>query len=183
MKFIIGFLVTIGLLIFVFVLIFRGGGNNQPQKLQTKLLDYANSSVEMQMTVRGAVSADQTHKEYRITVGSSESTIEVFNGYQGNLVNSQSYPNNSAAYADFLQALQLAGYTLGNSDKKVADERGYCATGIRYVMGIKDGNKDIQRFWTTSCGGAATFKGKTNLVTGLFDRQIPDFEKIAGDAL
>ena len=183
MKFIIGFLITIGLLIFVFVLIFRGGGNDQQQKLQTKLLNYVNSSVEMQLTVRGQVSADQTHKEYRITIGNTESTIEVFDGYQGNLVSSQTYPNNGAAYAAFLQALQLAGYTLGNDDKKVADDRGYCATGTRYIMGIKDGNKDIQRYWATSCGGAATFKGKTNLVTGLFNRQIPDFEKIAGNAL
>jgi len=186
MRFIIGFLVSIGLLIFVFVLIFRGGGDSSTQNAieASKLLDYANSSsVVMQFTVEGPVSADLTHNSIRVTVGSTESTIEVFQGYQGNLTTTKSYLNNSAAYADFLQALQLSGYNLGNADKKFADERGRCATGQRYVMGIKDGNRDIQRFWSTTCGGAATFKGKAPVVKDLFVRQIPDYQQIVGNVL
>lgn len=177
MKFIIGFLVSIGLLIFVFVLIFRGGGSSTAPKAGPKLLDYANSSVVMQLTTDSPISADQTHRQTRLTVGSAESTVEVFQGYQQTLISSKSYSNNSASYADFLSALQLAGYTLGNNDKKLADERGYCATGSRYVMGIKDGNQDVQRFWSSSCGGIASFKGKTALVNDLFRRQFPGYAK------
>ncbi|HEX8182982.1 MAG TPA: hypothetical protein VF575_05280 [Candidatus Saccharimonadales bacterium] len=184
MKFIIGFLISIGLLIFVFVLIFRGGGDSADQttKQGTKLIDYANSSsAVMQFTQEGPVTADLTHNRVRITVGRDQTTIETFKGYEGPAVNSKSYANNSTAYADFLQALQLAGYTEGNSDKEFADERGRCATGQRYIMGIQDGSSEIQRFWATSCGGAATFKGKSAIVRSLFIRQVPDYNTVAGN--
>ncbi len=181
MKFIIGFLVTVGLLIFVFILIFRGGGSDAPAIETKRLIDYSNTSVVMQMTTDGPVIADQNHKQIRMTVGSTESTLELFQGYQGNLIRSRSYPNNSAAYANFLAALQTSGYDQGNADKKFADERGYCPTGNRYIMGIKDGERDIQRFWSTSCGGPATFKGKPTIVEDLFRRQFPDYDRLVFD--
>ncbi len=179
MRFIIGFLIAIGLLIFAFILIFRGGDSSKTQIQGTQMLDYTNTSVVVQLTTEGPVSADKTHKEVRITVGNNESTIETFQGYQGTLLSTRSYANNPAAYADFLRALDIVGYTKGNSDKNVADERGYCPDGRRYVMNIKDGDKDIQRFWSSSCG-TGTFKGKTASVLALFDRQIPDYETITG---
>jgi hypothetical protein len=176
MRYIIGFLITMGLLIFVFVLIFRGpsGGNNPAQNAPKKLIDYADTSIVMEFTIKGAVEADQTHDELRMTIGNNESTIEVFQGYQGNLIRTQSYANNPVAYADFLRALQLAGYNLGNPDKTLSDERGYCATGQRYIMEIKDGDHDIQRFWSSSCGIGSS-KGKVNAIQSLFIRQIPDY--------
>lgn len=178
MKFIIGFLVSIGLLIFVFILIFRGGGSDESAAKTKRLIEYANTSVVMQLTTDGPVNADQKHQQLRLTVGSTESTLEYFQGYQGTLIRSQSYANNSTAYASFLAALQTAGYDIGNKDKKFADERGYCPTGSRYIMSIKDGERDIQRFWSTSCGGPATFKGKTSVVLDLFQRQFPDYDKL-----
>lgn len=183
MRYIIGFLLAIGLLIFVFVLIFRGGGDNAAPQAQTKLIDYANSSVVMQYTVNGPVSADLTRDQIRVTIGSSESTMEVFQGYEGSLVRTRSYANNPTAYADFLAALDMAGYTLGNKDKKFADERGYCPNGNRYIMQIKDGERDIQRLWSTSCGGSSTFKGKASMIQTLFIRQIPDYSTLAGGVL
>jgi hypothetical protein len=175
MRFIIGFLVTIGLLIFVFVLIFRGGGSDSAAPAGRKLLDYANSStVAMQYTQEGPVEADQTHDEVRITVGSTQTTIEVFQGYEGNIIRSKTYPNNSAAYADFLRGLQLLGYNNGSTDKALADERGFCPAGSRYVFAIKDGSSDVQRFWTSTCGGGS-FKGKGTNVRNLFLRQVPDY--------
>ncbi|HEX8227283.1 MAG TPA: hypothetical protein VF572_05440 [Candidatus Saccharimonadales bacterium] len=182
MKFIIGFLITIGLLIFVFVLIFRGGGD-EAAPTQKQLVDYANTNVVVQMTTRGPVQADQSHKESRITVGSTETVLETFAGYQGNLMTTRSYPNNPEAYADFLRALQLNGYTNGVTDKSLADERGFCATGKRYVMSVKDGGRDIQRFWSTSCNGTATFKGKTTVIRSLFIAQVPDYNTLVDGTL
>ncbi len=185
MKFIIGFLVTIGLLVFVFVMIFRGGGDSSTQtnKEGSKLLNYANTSVEMQFTTLGPVSADLTHNSVRVTIGNTSSSIDVVQGYEGHITATKSYANNSAAYADFLQALQLAGYNLGSTDKTLADERGRCATGNRYVLGIKDGNREIQRYWSTTCGGAATSKAKPDIIKSLFVAQIPDYDEIVGDTL
>jgi hypothetical protein len=50
-------------------------------------------------------------------------------------------------------------------------------------MAIKDGNREVQRFWSTSCGGAATFKGKPAVVRELFQRQIPDYETLTSNIL
>jgi hypothetical protein len=180
MKFIIGFLIAIGLLVFVFVLIFRGGSSHTAAT-STPLIDYANTSTEMEMTIEGPVTADQNHKELQINIGDNESTIEVFQGYEQTLLQSKTYANNSTAYADFLKALQLAGFTLGNSNKALADERGYCSSGQRYVFTIEDGNDQKQRFWSSSCG-EGTFKGNTSLVNTLFQAQIPDYDTFANSA-
>ncbi len=180
MKFIIGFLVTIGLLIVVFILIFRGAShNNQTVQTVPKLIDYANSTKVVQLTKEGPVNADQTHDEVRITVSNMETAVEVFKGYNNDLVNSKTYPNNSAAYADFLAALDRAGYTKGDTTKSLADERGACSTGVRYVMGIKDGDKDIQRFWASTCGSKiGTSKGVTDTIVHLFVAQVPDYVSV-----
>jgi hypothetical protein len=183
MRFIIGFLIAIGLLIFVFVLIFRGAGNDNDAQQPVQLVEYANTGVAMEFTQVGPVLADQTHREARITVTNQESTIELFGGYQRRLLDSRSYRNNPAAYADFLRALQLAGYNLGNPDKELADDRGFCPTGRRYIMSIKDGGSDVQRYWATTCGGTQTFRGKTAVVRNLFIGQIPDYDKIVGTQL
>lgn len=177
MRFIIGTLIAIGLLIFVFVLIFRGGGDTADKPIP-KMIDYANTSTYVQFTEEGPVSADQTHRRVRITVSNQEASLEVFNGYQNDLVRSKSYTSNSAAYADLLRALDIAGYTRGVTDKELADERGYCQAGTRYIMAIRDGSRDIQRFWSSSCGNIGSFKGKTSVVRDLFHRQIPEYGQL-----
>lgn len=179
MRYIVGFLILIGLIIFVLVLIFRGAGNNgSPANQPAPMVDYANSSTVVQLTTIGPVESDQTHTESRITVGSSQATIEKFQGYQeDNTLLNRSYANNSAAYADFLRALQLAGYRLGNTDKSANDYRGYCPQGTRYVFAIQDGSNTIEQFWSSSCG-TGTFKGKTDLVVSLFRAQIPDYDNL-----
>jgi hypothetical protein len=179
MRFIIGTLIAIGLLIFVFVLILRGGGGSKQAPVH-QLIDYSNTSTFVQLTEEGPVSAEQTHRTVRITVSNQEASIETFNGYLENLVTSKTYNSNSEAYADFLRALDLAGYTKGNSDKAVADERGYCEAGTRYVMEIKDGEHQIQRYWNSSCN-VGSFKGKTSIVLELFHRQIPDYSTVGAN--
>jgi hypothetical protein len=183
MKFLIGFLVTIGLLIVVFVLIFRGAANNNETTPQTKLVDYANTSTVMQFTQKGPVQADQTFGEIRITVSDQEVAIETFQGYGGTLVTAKTYNNNTAAYADFLAALDRAGYTHGNTDKALADDRGACATGSRFIMGIKNGDEDVQRFWSSSCGKGAnpSFEGSTQIIVRLFHAQVPDYIKLTAN--
>lgn len=175
MRFLIGFIIAIGLLIIAFIAIFHHGSSTHTSTNQTSLTDYANSSVTMGLTIEGPISANQTHREIRMTVGQDSSTMDLIQGYQGQVIDSKTYNNNSTSYADFLAALQRYGFNLGVSDKSIADERGYCSGGNRYVMQITDGSHDIQRYWTSSCGGTATFKGKTANVLDLFERQFPDY--------
>jgi hypothetical protein len=75
-----------------------------------------------------------------------------------------------------LRALDLLGYTEGNDASELADERGYCPAGRRYIYAIADGSDILQRYWSTSCG-EGTFAGRTKGVRALFQAQIPDYRE------
>jgi len=174
MKYFLGFLVSVGLIVGVFILILNGFKSDSPKLKQTALVDYASTSREMQYTMQGPVSADSIHQAIRITVGRDQTTIDIIKGYNDEVVNSQNYANNESSYAEFLRALDLSGYNRGNPDPNLKDDRGFCATGQRYTMEILDGSDVKQHFWTTSCG-KGNFKGNANQVKTLFQKQIPDY--------
>lgn len=178
MKYFIAFLASIALIIFVIVLIIRGfTGNDKKADLPTPLIDYANTSVQMQYTVAGPVTADQQRKALRITVGQDQTRIEKLEGYNETISNQKTYENNLAAYSEFLRALDIAGYARGVDDASLKDERGYCPNGERYSFDIVDGGNVKQHYWSTSCGKGGNFKGKPAQVITLFQKQIPDYGK------
>jgi hypothetical protein len=115
-----------------------------------------------------------------VTVGRDANTIEVIQGYEGQVIKAKTYPNNSEAYANFLRALQLLGYTRGVDDPKLSDERGYCPSGNRYVYEIISGAADVQRYWIGTCG-VGTFKGNSQSIRSLFRKQIPDYGTFVGN--
>jgi hypothetical protein len=178
MRYVIGFLVSIGLLILVFVLIFRGGGSNQAPNVPRSLVDYANTTTIVRYTDDYPVSADQTHRQVVTTVGRDHTSFVVQSGYEGTPLKSQSYENNPTAYSNFLRALQLAGYTTSTKDNKPLDERGYCPTGHRYTFEVLDGSRVIQHLWSTSCGNIGNFKGEADTIRSLYRRQVPDYNKL-----
>jgi hypothetical protein len=183
MRYVIGFLVSIGLLILVFVLIFRGGGDPAPTPgAAARLVDYANTTTTVQFIDDYPVTADQTHRQSVTTVGRDEVTFSYESGYEGTVIRSQSYANNPQAYANFLRALQLNGFTKGENVEQLRDERGYCANGHRYIFEIKDGSRTIQRLWSTSCGKIGTFQGQTAAVRSLFRKQVPDYNKLISNS-
>lgn len=178
MKYFIAFLASIALIIFVIVLIVRGfTGNDKKEALPTPLLDYANTSVEMQYTVAGPVIADEERTALRVTVGQDQTKIEKLEGYNESISQQKTYANNLAAYSEFLRALDIAGYTRGVEDPSLKDERGFCPSGERYSFDIIDGGNVKQHLWTTSCGKSGNFKGKPRPIITLFQNQIPDYGK------
>jgi hypothetical protein len=176
MRYIIGLLLGIGFIILLFVLIFRHG--SAPATPPINLVNYANTSTIVQYTDDYPVNADQNHNVTSTTVGRDETTLNVYQGYQGTLIRTQSYNNNPTAYANFLRALQGVGFTTAKNDPALADERGVCPLGHRYIFEIKDGNRIVQRLWSTSCGNIGNFKGRTTTIITLFHRQVPDFSKL-----
>jgi hypothetical protein len=180
MRRLAGILIAVGLVILVIILLFKafsGGHPSTATNAPKPLIDYAGTDVTMQMTIEGDVTADQNHLELQISVGSTSSQINIFQGYQQTLLNTSSYSNNQNAYADFLRALDLAGYRLGNSRSSLNNEQGYCEAGERYVFEIVEDNQDLQRYWTSSCG-AGNFKGSLLAVLSLFERQIPNYGQL-----
>ncbi len=184
MRYFVGFLVSIGLVILVVVLIVRGfSGGDSAKSSQTVLSDYANTDVQVRFTVDGPIVADSAHNAYRITVGRTDSTIETFRGYESSVIDMQRYDNNPVSYTNFLKALDLAGFTKGVKQVGGSDERGVCAIGDRYIMEIINGSSRIQRYWSTSCRGGGTFRGAGQEVRRLFRAQIPpaDLSKLTGN--
>jgi hypothetical protein len=174
-RYLLGFFAVIILLIVVIFLIV--GHNPKPQvSATTKTLDsYANTDATVEMTIDGPVNADQTHHQIQIVVGDDTTTIELLQGYDGQVVNSKSYPNNVNSYSNFLHALSVAGYTKGDTSASLKDERGYCPEGDRYIFELDQDDKQLQRFWSTSCGSPKSYQGNTNLTIDLFEAQVPDF--------
>lgn len=183
MKYILGFVLTIFLIIFTLFLIFRGGDDTATDapNAPARLVDYANTTTEVQLTVDFPINADQVHRQDVTRIGRDQATFTAYEGYEGRVLRTQSYANNATAYANFLRALQLVGYGDGRNDPNLRDERGYCPDGSRYIMEIIDGTNVIQRYWSTSCGNIGSFKGQSNSVINLFKKQIPDYNKLTSD--
>jgi hypothetical protein len=178
MRYVIGFLVTIGLIILVIMLLFRGGSDVPEAPAKADLTSYSDSSTAVvQYTVDSPVTAAEDHFTTQITVGKDEARITIFQGYDGQVVRSQAYPTGQNAYAVFLHSLKNAGFTLGNDSEELRDERGYCPTGSRYIYEVVDGSSTKSRYWSTSCK-VGTFKGNKSTIKTLFEDQIPDYGKV-----
>jgi hypothetical protein len=182
MRYFMGFLASLGLVVLVVILVIRGLSGSSTPENQTSLRDYVNTDALVRLTVDGPIVSDQEHRAYRITVGRSETRGETLSGYQYDTIDTKTYQNNQEGFTNFLLALQLAGFTRGVDDGKNTDERGVCAAGRRYIFEIMSGTSDVQRFWATSCGGQGTFKGDIDAVKELFTKQIPatDYPKFIG---
>lgn len=181
MRYFFGFLVAIGLIVLVFILILQGfGGDKKPKEKQISLTDYAGTTTQMRYTLDGPVTADELHQGLRITVGQDESRMDIYQGYQNNIISSKTYPNNQSSYAEFLRALELLGYNKGDKDPNKTDERGVCPDGERFIFEIMNDTSSTQRYWSTSCGGG-NYKGNVPKVRALFRQQIPDYDDLTAD--
>ena len=179
MKYIIGFLLTIGLLILLIVLLATGGSNTSKVPNTSKKLDsYATTDAVTRLTIDGPITNPQEHKATRITVGRDSTTYEQLQGYDGAVVNTQSFPNTHTSYLSFLRAIELAGFTLGDKSANVQNDRGHCPLGNRYIFELENNGKQVERFWSSGCSGPRSFKGNTNLNISLFKRQVPGFDKL-----
>ncbi len=179
-RYLLGFLVGIGLIILVLILIVKSiiGPSQTPAK---PLLDYAGTNAVVKMTIDGPEVSNQNHQSVQIVVNQYQSEINIISGYQGSVVSSKSYTNNQAAYAVFLRALDLAGYSKGNTNPSATDYRGFCPFGDRYIYELSDHGSDIEYFWSTSCGGQGTFGGNVATVNALFADQIPDYNTLTNN--
>ncbi len=176
MKYFFAFVAAVALIVIVFILILNGFRGDRP-RVQTELIDYAQTKTVMRMTVEGRVNLDADHRKARVTIGRDGNVLQLVSGYDGSVLNRKEYDSNEDAYATFLRALQLQGYTKGNDDPKAEDSRGVCPTGKVYTFEIITGSAVVQKFWTTSCGGG-TFRGNTGLIRQLFRAQVPDYTKM-----
>ncbi len=180
LRYFVGFLLTVGLIVLVIVLLF-GGGHKTALPAAKTLWSYSGTDAETRLTIDGPINGDSIHQQVRITVSRDNVTYEQIQGYEGSVVNQQTFDNNEDAYDSFLHALAHAGFTRGDTSKALADEKGFCPLGDRYVLELRQNDKDIERFWATNCGGTQTYKGNKSVTLILFQRQVPGYEALAGN--
>src|SRR3954468_10992154 len=170
MRYLIGFLITIGLIVLLIVLLFGGGGGGKVPVTRAPLISYANTDTVVRETIDQQVNDVDHHRQVQITVGRDSTDFELHKGYDGEVLRSQSYSMTASSYASFLRSLQHAGFTQGNDNKDLKDERGYCPLGERYIFEVLQNGDTIERYWVTNCGSGVpkTFNGKTSTVLNLF---------------
>lgn len=183
MRYFIGFLLTLGLVILLIVLLFGGGNDSKKSTEPTQqgnrsLQSFANTDAEASMVIAGAINAEELHRQIRITVDRNTVTYQTIQGYEGRVIDQRTFANNQAAFEAFLKALNFAGFTQGDTSEELASEQGRCPLGTRTVFAFDEGNEQLMRFWTTSCG-AKNYLGNGEATTRLFQAQVPGYQNLA----
>lgn len=179
-RYVIGFLVAVGMIVLVIILIVRSlvSSPSAPSgPVAQGLPSYAGTATTVQFTIDSPEGAPSAHNDIIINVGNYQATLTITQGYDGQVVSTKSYPMSTSAYATFLKALNYNGFTAGDPSGP-KDENGHCALGTRYVYEILDpSGNTLQHFWYTSCG-SGTFQGSVAAIHDLFTMQIPDYSTL-----
>lgn len=177
LRYIITIVIAIVLAVVVFIMIFRSI-NSQDTTLEQNnkpaMTQYINEDSSMVFTAQGPIIANETFQSVRISVSKALVAIEVRDTYENQVISSNTYTNNEAAYDEFVRALSIMNFDRGDDSEKVADERGFCPTGARYIFEIESNGEQKQRYWRGSCN-VGSFKGQTERIRALFRAQIPDY--------
>jgi len=157
--------------------IFFSGSSTQKVTDTTvdSLLSTAASS-SVSMSVRGPIVADEDFNSYKITISPSNRDITTYAGYMNTVVEQQSLGNNTAAYDQFVNALNLAKMTAGNQPADgEGDVLGICATGTLTEYSIMSNGLPVETLWTSTCSGSqGTLRANSTQLSKLFVSQIPD---------
>jgi hypothetical protein len=174
---VVAFLIIIGSVVLI------GRGNNGSKTTTnariTKLADYANNdTASVSWTMQGGLVGEDQYKAVRVTVTKSKRTAEVLGGYGQRVEKSVEFANSPESFATFTRALDNLGFGRERA-VALADERGVCPQGNRFIYRVTDGTKEIMRTWSSSCSTKeGPFGGKTpTVIRELFRQQITDYSK------
>ncbi|HUD03540.1 MAG TPA: hypothetical protein VMR51_02015 [Patescibacteria group bacterium] len=174
----------LGVAVFVILLIFIIFGLNRPVTTTNNskpviMSDFADTNADVIYTTEGIINGDELHRIIKITVDKNSRMVEVISGYQGTIIKSESFTNNSSAFKAFLASLQAEGFIAKRSKPGSTNSLGQCPLGTKYYFdstGITGAPGDL---WITSCSAKiGTFAGSLNSVQQLFQLQIPDYNNI-----
>jgi hypothetical protein len=181
MRYFVGFIIALGLIVLLIILIFSGGGKPKVPTTSKPLDSYAFTDATAEMTVDAPVNAPELHQQVKVIVSNTSIVYEEIKGYNGQVVNLQTFGSSVNAFAAFLHALDVAGFTKGDTDPDHADARGYCPLGDRYIFELKQDGKTIEHFWATTCRKPQTYQGDALVTAQLFRAQVPNYEDLTKD--
>lgn len=166
-------------LIAVLLLVGRNAGDDNNTAVNTnKLMSYVDQSATFSYTIHGRLVGETERRSVRISITPSERRIEVLDGYNNTVSRTATFPNTSAGYKEFAAALEHNGYAKTRKTA-ITDVAGVCATGNQYLYVTQAPNNETPiNSWSTSCSNSeGTFGGKATAIRGLFQAQIPDYNR------
>ncbi len=179
MKAIFAFLGFVVLVIFVVVLVARGGNDTPDVEPAPQLAEAASSDATFRLTELGPITAEEDHFRVEIAVSRDNREIVVYQGYNNLVVASQRFSNSQAAFEEFLSALDRAGYT-NSRNTNYESEAGLCPTRSRFVFTSDQFDEEFRR-WTTECREKGNFGGDFSTNQLLFENQIPELNTFLSD--
>lgn len=178
MRYFVGFLITLGLIILLIVLLFSGGGKPKDHTLPKPLSSYSTSDAQVSLTIDGPINAAQDHDQIEITVSKDNVTYQHLKGYSATSVDAKIFANDENSYDAFLHALEHAGFMSSDNREALKDEKGYCPTGNRYIFELNQDGNQLKRSWATSCGKPKTYLGSLSTTLTLFKKQVPGYSEL-----
>lgn len=176
------FFMVIGIL-FTFLITRHKTPDNQKQPVTqqvalSKTQQGQKDSSTFKHTVHSQVVGDEKYRGIRISVSPTSRTIELLQGYNDQVIKTETLTNNQEAYDSFAEALQGVGFSNTQPVPKGITEDNVCPLGQHYSYEIYGTSQSNMRTWSTSCSGKdGDFAGKADMVRSLFRKQIPDYEK------
>lgn len=164
-------------------LLFTGSTSGTPEQdvnvSQQNLLD-STEGRSVSMTVRGPIVADEDFRSYQIIVSPSTREFTSYSGYLADVLDHESLPNNTAAYDQFVHALDKANMVKGTPfEGEKNNVLGICATGKVYEFSVMNADSTDQMLWTSTCSGSpGSLRASSAQLSQLFMNQIPNSSKI-----
>jgi hypothetical protein len=179
---IIIFLAFVAILILLGWLIFkpRTAAPRPNEPAPVVITDYADRDSKVIYTFDGRINGDDAHRAVRITVSRGSRTVELLQGYQGNVIKSQQFDNNPNAYRTFIYALSRYNFSKVRKTTSTNDN-GACPLGYRFIYELYDNNDQKLRLWGSSCDGIGTTAGSISSINLLFQNQITGYNKFVAD--
>jgi hypothetical protein len=171
----------IGLLV-LFVIYRIGQAQSHSAPAPLSLSDYVQTDAQVIFTVEGPVTANERYYSRTITVSADDRSIEADGTYSTTPLVIQNYLNTQPAFADFMYALQRAGFTKSRKVQN-SNELGACATGQRFTYELMSDQNIIMKTWTSSCENTSgTFGGNAEAVNNLFEQQVLNYSQVLDSA-
>lgn len=179
MKYFLGVLGVILVLILIVVLLFRGSNDTSSVENVKRLSEYATeANSEAVFTTAGAINAEENHRVVQVTVNGSTRTFEILDGYNGKASTTKTYPNTTEAFEAFLAALEQVGFTRTRNSSTSFDS--VCPAGQRFSYSLVSGDETVVNAWSANCN-KGTFGGNAHQTSRLFQAQIPDYQELTQD--
>ena len=169
----------IGAIFFVGRQVFGGSSTSGKLSAAQKLVAKPTASTEIQMSVRGPITAQENRYSVSVSISQSARSVRVAQGYDDHVIASRDLSNSTDAFRDMMSVLNNQGFM--NSRETNLSTDGICPDGQLVRFQVYNETRQIGNLWTDSCNDSGTFAGETAVIQTIL-RQIPGGRSLIDNA-